>query len=54
MPFKTVAAFTSLYWMSGISALTGSLISGQGRIVCKKFDPVKIWKWIEDYKVCEN
>ncbi|RZB38699.1 4-coumarate--CoA ligase 1-like, partial [Asbolus verrucosus] len=43
--------YSSLYWISAALFLTGTVLSGTARVVCKNFDPQEIWRIIDKYKV---
>lgn len=43
--------FATLYWISAMNCLISSILLGMTRVICKKYDAVKIWDWIKEYNV---
>lgn len=43
--------YSSLYWISAVVFLSGTIITGSSRLICKTFDPAALWHLIETYKV---
>lgn len=48
---SVILFYSSLYWISATIFLTSSTIAGSSRLVCSSFDPEKIWRYIDSYKV---
>ncbi|CAG9855968.1 unnamed protein product [Phyllotreta striolata] len=44
-------SYATLYWISSIVFLVGILQSGGAKVIHAKFDPIKIWHLIEQYRV---
>ncbi|CAG9855826.1 unnamed protein product [Phyllotreta striolata] len=42
---------STLYWITGIFNIVRSIYTGNVCVVCRKFDTVECWKYIEKYKV---
>lgn len=43
--------FATLYWISLTIALPALVMNGKTRLVCKDYEPEKVWGYIEKYKV---
>lgn len=48
---KVILVYSSLYWISAAAFLTSATIAGSARVICCNFDPEKVWRYIDDYKV---
>ncbi|CAH1123479.1 unnamed protein product [Ceutorhynchus assimilis] len=46
-----VLLFSTLYWISALLTLTGCILKGSARLVCKEFDPIKTWYLLDKYKI---
>ncbi|KAJ8947578.1 hypothetical protein NQ318_010090 [Aromia moschata] len=43
--------YTTFYWISALWFFIESVIRGDARVVCSKFDPYELWHIIEKYKI---
>nr|CAI5822312.1 unnamed protein product [Callosobruchus analis] len=50
---SVVLLYSTLIWISSVTALIGTTPKGEARILCRKFDGKRFWEIIEKYKIVD-
>ncbi|XP_030753772.1 4-coumarate--CoA ligase 1-like [Sitophilus oryzae] len=46
-----IVLFSTLYWVSAVLHLSGTILCGAARLICRSFDPNDLWIYLDKYKV---